>query len=98
MSTMVRATCESCGTVRLPIDACTLVRVMETRTTTTAFICPECGGRCVQRTERQTALRLAQHGIRIQDITVPDELDDPVRHDAATLALDEGWLAQLEAL
>ncbi|MCU1430172.1 MAG: hypothetical protein JWL83_4172 [Actinomycetia bacterium] len=108
MATRVRAECDDCGIVRVDIDDCTLVRIVSSPvsnpgTTTTAFPCPMCAKRCVAPTAPEAALLLAQTGVEMLDLARPEELDDPVRHDAGDgtvgrLSLSPEWYAELQRL
>jgi hypothetical protein len=100
----VLATCEDCGTVRLPALDCALLHCRDTDDYTVSFACPGCGRRSVSDCGRVRVAELVAAGIAIAEWHFPDELDDPVRASATQadrdaileLLADESWLEALD--
>jgi hypothetical protein len=100
----VLATCDDCGTVRLPAVSCSLLHCTDTDEYTVSFACPGCGRRSVSGCGRVRVAELVTAGIAISQWHYPDELDDPVRANATRadrdaildLLADDSWLESLD--
>jgi hypothetical protein len=100
----VLASCEDCGTVRIPATDCALLHCRDTDDYTVSFACPGCGRRSVSDCGRVRVAELVATGIAISDWHYPDELDDPVRVNATRadrdaildLLADQTWLEALD--
>lgn len=70
------------------------------------FVCPTCGVRGARRCDRATVLELVAGGAVLTRLTVPDEVDDPVRRGSRIEACrqmfemleDHTWLDHLVEL
>jgi hypothetical protein len=72
--TSVRATCEGCGDVELPIGRLSVRLCVETGAATYGFQCPECDQRVVTPTEQAVADLLVASGAPLVVWTLPAEL------------------------
>jgi hypothetical protein len=98
------ASCEDCGTVRLPAVSCALLHCRDTGDYTVSFACPSCGRRSVSDCGRTRVAELVSAGVVISEWHYPDELDDLVRTSATRadrdaildLLADGSWLEALD--
>lgn len=98
------ATCEDCGTVRLPAVSCALLHCRDTDDYSVSFACPGCGRRSASDCGRTRVAELVSAGVVIDEWHYPDELDDPVRTTATRadrdaildLLADGSWLEALD--
>jgi hypothetical protein len=94
------ASCEDCGTVRLPAASCALLHCRDTDDYTVSFACPGCARRSTSDCGRTRVAELVTAGVVINEWHYPDELDDPVRTNATPadrdaileLLADGSWL------
>lgn len=94
------ATCEDCGTVRLPAVSCALLHCRDTDDYSVSFACPGCGRRSASDCGHTRVAELVSAGVVIDEWHYPDELDDPVRTTATRadrdaildLLADGSWL------
>jgi predicted RNA-binding Zn-ribbon protein involved in translation (DUF1610 family) len=99
-----RVTCPDCGVVTPLLVRLAVLYCVDTEDHTVSFLCPLCNRRTLTNADADKVDLLVDAGVGIREWSLPDELADPVRHDAAlrNVLLDilasGSWQQQLEEL